>query len=300
MWYRVLNPRRAHALARGLLYRLLAAGSICALTLLLTASTVLARGGHGGGGGRGFGGGGFSGGYHGGFGGGFGGGYFPIPLFFGGGGGTYGFLFLLLLLFTLYQIYRRTSLGTPTTPPAASWSGSAPAAPAPPVDESVVAEGRAALQAKDPNFSEQAFLDRARTIFFALQKAWMERNLEPVRPYMSDGLYTRWKMQVEAMTALRKKNIIEELAIAGIRMVSLHSGEDFDSITTRIDASCMDYEVNEDTGASLFGSRDVMPFTEYWTFIRSAAAGTQAGEAAEAAVTDWVLDNITQAADWQG
>jgi predicted lipid-binding transport protein (Tim44 family) len=186
----------------------------------------------------------------------------------------------------------------------------------------------AALQAKDPNFNQQMFLDRAQAAFFALQKAWMDRNLEPARVYMSDGIYHRWKNQIDAMITAHKKNILDNLVIGGVEIVKVQSDPNFDSITVRIDASAADYEVDE-TNANkvIFGSQKEQPFTEYWTFTRSGAARTKAGEGAEmtqcpncgaplsinesgvcsyckATVTSgqfgWVLDNITQASEWQG
>lgn len=36
-------------------------------------------------------------------------------------------------------------------------------------------------------------MDRAQTTFITLQNAWMNRNLEPARIYLSDGIYQRWK-----------------------------------------------------------------------------------------------------------
>jgi Tim44-like domain len=286
---------------------------------------VLARGGggsHFSGGGFGGGGGFFGGGYTGGGLG--GGGFLPIPIFFGGGGGLFGFFFLLFILYSLYQVYRRSTIGTPLSQsPGPSWSP-----PLPPLAPSgpSLADGRAALSAKDPNFNEQVFLDRVQAAFFALQKAWMDRNLEPARVYMSDGLYRRWKAQVDAMVAQHKRNVLENLVIGGVRIVSVRSDANFDTITARIDASCADYEV-DDSGKMVFGSRHDQPFTEYWTFIRSATARTKAGETAEVATCPncgaplsisesgvcsyckatvttgqfgWVLDNITQASEWQG
>jgi predicted lipid-binding transport protein (Tim44 family) len=193
---------------------------------------------------------------------------------------------------------------------------------------STLSEDMAALTAKDPNFNQQMFLDRAQAAFFALQKAWMDRNLEPARVYMSDGIYHRWKNQIDAMIAAHKKNILDNLVIGGVQIVKVQSDPNFDSITVRIDASAADYEVDETSANKVvFGSRSDQPFTEYWTFTRSGAARTKAGEAAEvtqcpncgaplsinesgvcsyckATVTSgqfgWVLDNITQASEWQG
>ncbi len=293
--------------------------------VLMSPLLAFARGGGGGhfsGGGGGFSGGGgsFGGGYGGG--GGFGGGGFLLPLFlFGGGGG--GLIFALFILFALWSAYRRMRIGTPVQ--ASNWG---PAYSPMAQMRSTLSDDMAALQAKDPNFNEQMFLDRAQAAFFALQKAWMERNLEAARVYMSDGIYHRWKNQIDAMIAGHKKNILDNLVIGGAQIVKAQSDPNFDSLTVRLDASAADYEVDENNANKvIFGSQKEQPFTEYWTFTRSGAARTKAGEAAEvsqcpncgaplsinesgvcsyckATVTSgqfgWVLDNITQASEWQG
>jgi len=306
------------------LKRRFALAALLALAVLLMSPLlVLARAGggesFGGGGGSFGGGGGFSGGYGGG---GFGGGGFLLPFFLLGGGGG-GFFVFLFILFALFQLYRRMSFGNPVQ--ASNWGPAyAPMAQM----RSTVTEDLAALQAKDPNFNQQIFLDRAQAAFFALQKAWMDRNLEPARVYMSDGIYHRWRTQIDAMIAAHKRNVLDNLVIGGVQIVKVQTDPNFDTITVRIDASAADYEVDDTTANKvIYGSRDSKPFTEYWTFIRSGTARTKAGEAAEvtqcpncgaplsinesgvcsyckATVTSgqfgWVLDNITQASEWQG
>jgi hypothetical protein len=295
--------------------------AVVALSIALTSPLLaFARAGGGqsfGGGGGGFGGGGSFGG-----GGGYGGGGLLLPfLFFGGGGG--GFFFFLFILFALFQVYRRMSIGHPMQ--AANYGPAyAPMAQM----RSTLTEDLASLQAKDPNFNQQMFLDRAQAAFFALQKAWVDRNLEPARVYMSDGIYHRWKTQIDAMIAAHKKNLLDNLVIGGVQIVKVQTDPNFEAITVRIDASAADYEVDDTTANKvIYGSRQNQNFTEYWTFIRSGSARTKAGEGAEvtqcpncgaplsinesgvcsyckAVVTSgqfgWVLDNITQASEWQG
>lgn len=199
-----------------------------------------------------------------------------------------------------------------------------PAAP-PPIDTNSVQQGLSALQSRDPNFNQQLFLDRAQTTFFALQNAWMQRNLEPARIYLSDGIYQRWKLQVDQMVAQHKRDVLENLVIGGCAIAQVAGDPNIDSITVRIDASAADYDV-DDTNKIVRGDRTPRPFTEYWTFVRSRAARTRSGEGAQitqcpncgapvqvnesgvcayckATVTSgqfgWVLDNITQASEWQ-
>jgi hypothetical protein len=277
--------------------------------------TALARaGGGGGGGGHGGGGGGHSSGGGGG-GHGSGGGFF----FVGGDGGLV-ILFLVLgfigLLIVLGALSRRNS--TSTTGAGDDEDATAP------IDAAAVEAGIKALQARDPNFSPQVFIDRAQQTFFVLQNAWMARNLEPARIYLSDGIYNRWKLQVEQFVAMHKRDVLEDLAVNGCLIAKVGGDANFDHITVRFDAIAKDYEV-DDAGKMVSGDKTIQPFTEYWTFIRSQAARSRVGETAQitqcpncgapvsinesgvcayckATVTTgqfgWVLDNITQASEW--
>src|SRR5256884_4521861 len=142
---------------------------------------------------------------------------------------------------------------------------------------STLADDLAALQAKDPNFNQQMFLDRAQAAFFALQKAWMDRNLEPARVYMSDGIYHRWRTQIDAMIAAHKRNMLDNLVIGGVQIVKVQTDPNFDTVTVRIDASAADYEVDDTTANKvIYGSRQNQHLTEYCTFIRSASVTTKA------------------------
>src|SRR2546428_508498 len=187
-----------------------------------------------------------------------------------------------------------------------------------------VEAGSQALQARDPNFNAQVFIDRAQMTFFVLQNAWMARNLEPARIYLSDAIYHRWKLQVEQFVTMHKRDVLEDLAVNGCAIARVAGDANFDSITVRFDAIAAAYEV-DDAGKVVSGDRTVRPFTEYWTFIRSQAARSRVGEAAQitqcpncgapvsinesgicsyckATVTSgqfgWVLNNITQASEW--
>lgn len=312
-----------------------------ALCLALVAAFVifkmpaLARGGGGGhgggGGGGGFSSGGFRGGGYGGGGygggsgvGGFGGtGLFPFPLLFLGGlgGGLFWLILLVGLMFVARGLMASTRVGEPA--PAGPYPVAGPPAAA---AQDVAAELQA-LKAADPAFSERQFLDRAQAAFFLLQKAWMERDLSISRAVMSEGIYQRWKIQIDQMVAAHKKNILENLFVAGEEIVKVERDQRLEAITVRIRASAADYEVDEQTGKIIFGSKQDQPFTEYWTFMRSAGTKTLAqGGVTESkcpncgapltinesgvcrycnvVVTsgtfDWVLDNITQADEWMG
>jgi hypothetical protein len=287
--------------------------------LLLVPAVALARGGgggHGGGGGFGGGGGGFGGG-GGGYGGGGLGGLLFLPFLFGGGGG---FLVLILILYFFTSFFRSAGPST---------YESAPSYPQPGYGMDADAE-LDAIKTSDPGFDKDQFLERVQAAFFQLQKAWMDRNIDEGRAYMGPGLYESWKAQVDQMTAAHKKNILENLYIQGLHIVKAEHNDNFDSITVRVDASATDYEVDDQTGKEVFavgGRKADRPFTEFWTFQRSAGAKTlvsggvtekkcpncgaplevnESGHCkfCDAEVTsgkfDWVLTKIDQANEFEG
>jgi len=270
--------------------------------------SALARAGGGGGGG---GGGGHSSGGGGGV-------YFVGGGGSGSGGGSPLFFFIIVGIIGVFIVVaalsRRKSSGYANSTPAPGFG----------IDATAVQRGIAALQARDPNFNQPVFIDRAQSTFFVLQNAWMARDLEPARIYLSDAIYQRWKLQVDQFVALHKRDMLEDLAVNGCAIAKVASDANFDSITVRFDAIAKDYEV-DDSGKMVSGDKTIQPFTEFWTFIRSQAARSRVGETAQitqcpncggpvsinesgicayckAKVTTgqfgWVLNNITQASEW--
>src|SRR4030088_194035 len=71
--------------------------------------------------------------------------------------------------------------------------------------------GVAAIKASDPQFEEEAFRGRGQQAFYALQRAWQDRDLSASRPFMSPGLYLGWSSQVRQLVDLHKKNVLEGL-----------------------------------------------------------------------------------------
>jgi predicted lipid-binding transport protein (Tim44 family) len=131
------------------------------------------------------------------------------------------------------------------------------------------------IKAADPGFNEEQFLDRCQIAFSQVQQAWMDRNVEEGRAYMSTGLHTTWSMQIQQMIAAYKHDVMEDLFVQHMSIVSATHDANFDTITVRVDASCKDYEIDDNSGKVVFGdNKHDKPFTEMWTFQRSAGAKT--------------------------
>lgn len=184
------------------------------------------------------------------------------------------------------------------------------------------------LKAADPAFSESVFKDKVQTIFLKVQQAWTQKKWELARPYESDAIFNRHQSQMDEYTTKRIRNVLEDIIIANVEIVKVELDKYYDSITTRIRAQMIDYEIDETTNQIISGDKNTArTFSEYWTFIRKSGLKSkgpetismdkcpncgapvnvnQAGkcEYCDTIVTkgdfDWVLNNIMQDEEYTG
>jgi hypothetical protein len=308
------------------------AGRWLGLAALLWPAIVLARAGGGQhyssppsyGGGGGYGGGGYSG--YGGYGG-------------GGGGVDVGWLlywlfrltfdyplvmipFWLIVAFVVYRAFQ--SRASVTTPREISRIEERRLVPSQDVTSALDL-----LRQQDPAFDPDAFFERTRKVFLQIQEAWFLRNLDPVRAYMSDGVYRRFTTLLALMQLENQRNALADAKVASARLLEVTRTEAFDCLTVRVHASMRDTDVpasdSDEAARRKAQSAPAEEFTELWTFIRRRGRTTRprfdasqghcpncgapfTGGAANkceycnAIVNsgnyDWVLSEITQASEY--
>lgn len=179
---------------------------------------------------------------------------------------------------------------------------------------------------KDPNFHEQAFLERVKTAVFRLNKAWCQQDMRPVRHFLSDAVFERFSLQIAIQQAKGVKDRMLQSQILGIDIVQLESDPVFDTVTVRIRASAIDYQVSIKNGQYVSGSKLPERYTEYWSFVRRPGAKTREGKGLiegncpncgdhlemneavkcescgsliKSGEYDWILAEITQASEWR-
>ncbi len=113
--------------------------------------------------------------------------------------------------------------------------------------------------------------------FFVVQEAWTERKPEMSRQVMADGIWQQHNVQIQQYLSEHKRNVLEDLAVGDLRILSAHSDQTYDSITVRVFAACADYDVNDENGKVIRGNRSVGQWQEDWTFQRSSSATTKPG-----------------------
>jgi predicted lipid-binding transport protein (Tim44 family) len=267
--------RRHHTLFRAAL-AVLAFALLCALVIAPVLALARAGGGQIGGG---FSGGGFSGG-GGGFSGGSGGGLAVIPFIGGSGdgcGGTIGIIVVVIIV--LFVLSRMKGAGkgggggmpfnAGAAPGGPAWTPGAPAMPA--------GDPYAQIKAADPGFSEDFFYGRVNEMFIAIQYAWMNRNMEPVRRFLADQQFTVLQAGVQELVLKGRINMLESIHIVHIDPVQVSRESDYDSVKLAITAACIDYTIDERTKEivnphELGDGKTPSQFVEHWTFVRKSGA----------------------------
>ena len=184
----------------------------------------------------------------------------------------------------------------------------------------------AKLKREDPDFSEQRFLIRARKAFRKAQDSWCAQDLELLRPFVSDGVFERFSLQIEEQKLDGWRQGMEHLRVDAPTIAHIESGEHFDTITVSIPFSSDIHRLSQKTGKKISGSslpRD--SFREYWSFVRRRGAKTKNADGliegmcpncgadlamnksarcgtcecvARSGQFDWVLSEITQSSVW--
>lgn len=127
---------------------------------------------------------------------------------------------------------------------------------------------------------------RVELAFYKVQNAWMERNQELAREFMSDRIYEKHKIQTDAMLKNGTKNMLENINLKTVLITSVEDYRDNsrDSFSALIKGTMTDYHINEKSGNITRGDRTKTEnFEEIWKFIR--------------VNNTWLLDEIDQEAN---
>jgi len=194
-------------------------------------------------------------------------------------------------------------------------------------EQRVHARATDALQRSDPAFEPAAFLARIETAFRKAQDAWCAQELEPIRAFVSDGVFERFSLQIAEQREGGWRQGMHSLVIAPLAVQHVELGRQFETVTVRIAFDADIHRVDLARGARLPGSE--LPrqhFEECWSFVRRRGARTrsaagliegqcpncsaplgvnQSAKCASCSALvrsgefDWVLAEITQASEWR-
>ena len=132
------------------------------------------------------------------------------------------------------------------------------------------------LKEKDPAFSEAIITERLANWYVQMQNCWTDRDLEPLRPYLTADLYARTSRMLEDMRSAGEINRVERIAVLGVELLGWTSDNVNDTLHARLRTRITDYVIDEHTKEVKRGNPNAELFMEYeWTLIRAKGMTTQ-------------------------
>ena len=122
--------------------------------------------------------------------------------------------------------------------------------------------------------------------FYKVAIAWMERNQDLAKEYISENLYDKHKSQTDWMKIRKEKNILENMKLIKATPIGLKDSEGIknDFLWIHIEAQAIDYIINPENNELLRGYKNkTIYYEEYWKFIKNNHR--------------WILDEIRQIDD---
>jgi tellurite resistance protein len=185
-----------------------------------------------------------------------------------------------------------------------------------------------ALQSRDPAFTERGFLERVQSLFRTTQEAWSAGELLPVRRFLSDATWLRFRLQLALLRAQGVRNVTADVEVTDLVLVGFEQNAWFDTLHVAIEARARDADVPVDwpetKALAAVAHASAEAFTEVWSLVRKPGVRSST-DAALAALTcpncgapfeggaastcpyckavvnsgayDWVLAEITQAVE---
>jgi len=121
----------------------------------------------------------------------------------------------------------------------------------------------------DSGFDEYQFKETAQDLFFRIQAAWMNRNLEGTEGILTDEMATFFAGQFAEMKRKGQINRLENIAVRKVEVTEAWQESSKDYITVLFTANLLDYTVDDKSGEVVAGDRhSPVKFEEFWTFCR--------------------------------
>jgi predicted lipid-binding transport protein (Tim44 family) len=107
----------------------------------------------------------------------------------------------------------------------------------------------------------------AKPYFLEIYKNWSDNTCDKTRHLLSERQWQNFNAYLKQLQSLGYQNKVENVKITNIETVKYDIDFNYESITVRIFARCLDYIANSDGKIIAGDSKNPRQFSEYWTFV---------------------------------
>ena len=128
----------------------------------------------------------------------------------------------------------------------------------------------AEYQQLDPQFSEAEFREKLSNLYVRFQNSWQAKNMEDLRPYLTDAMYAQFDRQLDNYRQNHQTNHVERISVLGVTLRGWKQESGKDVIVAELRTRIVDYVTDDNTGQLIRGSRAQEKFMTYeWTLRRT-------------------------------
>lgn len=129
--------------------------------------------------------------------------------------------------------------------------------------------------ALDASFDEAEFREKLSNLYVQMQNGWTDRNIDSLRPYFTDALFTQMERQIDQMKKAGRTNHVERITVLGVTLRGFFQQGGEDHMIAELHTRIVDYTVNDSDGSIVSGSDTVEKFMTYeWELTRTTGSTT--------------------------
>ena len=127
----------------------------------------------------------------------------------------------------------------------------------------------------DPDFSATGVQEHMANLYVQMQNCWHNKNIEPVRPWLTDAFYNQMEGLLAPMRSKRETDYIERIAVLEASLKGYYQAGGMDFLVAAIRTRITVYTLDDRTGRVVSGSKDREKFMEYeWELTRRSGEKT--------------------------
>ena len=113
------------------------------------------------------------------------------------------------------------------------------------------------------SFDYDEFIRTAFKIYYDIQIAWMNRDIDSVRDILGDEIYNSYKMQLMPLIASDQVNVMEDIKFKNAEVSTINIDNDKQIVNVFMEVTCHDYIIDNKTKKVLRGSKKKVNYYLY-------------------------------------
>lgn len=131
------------------------------------------------------------------------------------------------------------------------------------------------LTITDPNFDANAMQEKISNLYVQMQNCWTDKNIESLRPYFTDALFTQMERQLNGLENQGLTNYVDRIAVLGVNLRGFYKQGDKEHLIVELRTRIVDYTVQDSNNKLISGDRNREKFMTYeWDMCRTAGSVT--------------------------